>query len=105
MNDPILGLTLFVAGSGHNSLIAQQNLAPLLNGELASLSIPLQVVDVLKDPGQALAAGILMTPALCITRKHHAVTLVGNLSRTHELRLALGLPPTASMQPGQASPT
>ena len=51
----------------------------------------LEVVDVLEHPGRAMAEGVLVTPSLAKLFPLPAASVVGNLSDTAKVLLALGL--------------
>lgn len=85
-------LRLYVAGHAPNSAAALTNLRALLPaGETAEGSVELEVVDVLKDPGRALAEGVLVSPTLVRLSPLPVVRIVGSLSDRQTVRLALGL--------------
>ena len=81
---------LYVAGEAEHSLRAIANLAAICREHLPGRH-ELKVVDVLKEPKSALAEGIFMTPTLIRLAPGPAVKIVGTLSDTHRVVLALGL--------------
>lgn len=81
---------LYVAGDAQNSLQARANLAALCD-ELLADRHTVDVVDVFKDPGRALADGIFMTPTLVKLAPKPTRKIVGTLSHRQSLLDALGL--------------
>lgn len=84
---------LFVAGGTPNSAEALGNLTGLCEARLADHEI--EVVDVFREPGRALAEGIFMTPTLLRLEPAPVTRIVGTLSDTGVVCRALGLPVTA----------
>ena len=83
-------LTLYIAGNGPNSRMAQGNVADLCARELIG-RCTMKTVDVLEDFAAAMEYDILVTPTLLITTDAGNVTVVGNLSRRDKVIAALGL--------------
>lgn len=81
---------LYVAGDTNNSAQALANLATLCAG-LRPDRYELEVVNVFQEPGRALADGILMTPTLVKLAPPPVRRIVGTLSQTLPVLLALGL--------------
>lgn len=81
---------LYVAEGAENSVRAIANLAAIC-GEYLPGRHEIKVVDVLKEPKRALADGIFMTPTLIRLVPGAAVRIVGTLSNTQTVLLALGL--------------
>jgi circadian clock protein KaiB len=82
---------LYVAGDAQNSAQAVANLTALCEAYLADRHA-VEVVNVFKDPGRALADGILMTPTLLKLAPTPAPQrIVGTLSQTQPVMQALGL--------------
>ncbi len=81
---------LYVAGDALNSIQAIANLAALCRVHLPGRH-EIEIVDVFKDPGRALAEGIFMTPALIKLAPFPIRKIVGSLSQTRTLLQALGL--------------
>lgn len=81
---------LYVADEAENSLRAVGNLAAICREYLPGRH-EITVMDVLKEPKRALADGIFMTPTLIRLAPRPAVRIVGTLSDTHTVLLALGL--------------
>lgn len=81
---------LYVAGDALNSTQALANLAALCKTHLPDRH-EIEVVDVFKDPKRALADGIFMTPTLIKLAPSPVRRIVGTLSQTQTVLLALGL--------------
>ena len=81
---------LYVAGDAPNSVRAQANLAALCRAHLPDRH-EIEIVDALLEPMRALADGVFMTPALLKLAPSPARRIVGNLSQTQTVLLALGL--------------
>ncbi|MEP7314316.1 MAG: circadian clock KaiB family protein [Pseudomonadota bacterium] len=81
---------LYVANHTQNSAQAVANLRRLCNDHLAGRH-SIEIVDVLREPERALAAGIFMTPTLVKVAPAPDVRIVGTLSQTPIVLLALGL--------------
>jgi circadian clock protein KaiB len=84
-----LVLRLYVAGDAPNSLRAIANARAICDGHFAS-GHDLEIVDLLEHPRRALADGIIVTPTLLKLAPLPAQRLVGNLSDTNQVLLALG---------------
>jgi circadian clock protein KaiB len=82
---------LYVAGDTQNSLLAVANLNALCRAHLPDRH-GIEVVDVFRDPERALADGVLMTPTLVKLSPSPVRRIVGTLSQTQTVLLALGLP-------------
>lgn len=82
---------LYIAGEAVNSANALTNLQALCRGHLAGRH-SIEVVDVFREPGRALADGIFMTPTLLRLAPSPRRTIVGTLSDTATLVQALELP-------------
>ena len=83
-------LRLYVVDGAPNSVLAIANLAALCKKNLR-LSFKLEIIDVLKFPRRALADGVLVTPHLAKLSPAPAARIVGNLSDSASVRLALGI--------------
>lgn len=83
-------LRLFVAGNEPNSQQARENLTQLCERHLKG-RYELDVIDVFKDFGVALAEGVLVTPALIRVAPPPRVTVLGSLSDTQQVLAALRL--------------
>jgi circadian clock protein KaiB len=81
---------LFVAGGTPNSAEALGNLTGLCEARLGDHEI--EVVDVFREPGRALAEGIFMTPTLLRLEPAPITRIVGTLSDTRVVCRVLGLP-------------
>lgn len=88
---------LYVAGQSPNSILAEANLKSLW-AENWSGPARIELIDVLKTPGRALADGIVVTPALVRLKPEPRVSIIGALTETARVRAALGL-----NQPGPRS--
>ncbi len=85
-----LVLRLYVAGNAPNSAQAVANLEEICR-EHANGAHDLEIIDVLKQPQRAMAAGILVTPTLCKLEPLPTAQVVGNLSDKPRVLLALGI--------------
>ncbi|SFU56242.1 circadian clock KaiB family protein [Pseudoduganella namucuonensis] len=83
---------LYVAGDAQNSMLARANLQALCDTHLAR-RYEIEVVDVFREQMRALEDGVFMTPTLLKLEPPAARRIVGTLSQTAEVLLALGLPP------------
>lgn len=81
---------LYVAGDLLNSAQARANLAALCRTHLAGRH-EIEVVDVFREPGRALADAIFMTPTLVKLAPLPLRTIVGTLNQTQIVLQALGL--------------
>jgi circadian clock protein KaiB len=81
---------LFIADHTQNSAQAMLNLRRLCNQHLTGRH-SIEVVDVLRYPERALAAGVFMTPTLVKLAPGADVRIVGTLSQTPTVLAALGL--------------
>jgi circadian clock protein KaiB len=81
---------LFVADHTQNSRQAIANLRSLCKEQLPDRH-SIEIVDVLREPARALAAGVFMTPTLLRISPVPVVRIVGTLSQTPTVLLALGL--------------
>jgi circadian clock protein KaiB len=86
---------LYTADNTENSEAARANLATICRTYLAD-DYEVEIVDVLKQPGRALDDGILMTPTLVKLAPLPERRIVGTLSRTAPVLLALGVEGTAA---------
>lgn len=85
---------LFVAGDAPNSVQAIANFATFCLTHLPD-RYQIEVVDVFREPKRALAEGIFMTPTLVVLTPPPVKRIVGTLSHTRTVLLALGLVDTA----------
>ncbi|MEO8500383.1 MAG: circadian clock KaiB family protein, partial [Vicinamibacteria bacterium] len=81
---------LYVAGDAPNSAQAISNLGDFCRGNLVG-RYEIETVDVFQEPKRALSEGIFMTPTLVVLSPPPARRIVGTLSHTPTLMLALGL--------------
>jgi circadian clock protein KaiB len=86
---------LYVAGNALNSVQARINLRALCETYLPG-RYEIDEVDVLRDPNRALVDGIFMTPALIKLAPGGTRMIVGTLSQTNAVLLAIGLEDGAS---------
>jgi circadian clock protein KaiB len=87
---PRFKFRLYVAGDAPNSAQALANLTALCHTHLPGRHT-IDVVDVFQEPGRALADGIFMTPTLVKLAPPPPQIIVGTLSQTQTVLLALGL--------------
>lgn len=92
-SQPAFRFRLYVAGEAVNSAHAQSNLQALCRERLAGRHA-IEVVDVFREPGRALADGIFMTPTLLKLAPEPARKVVGTLSDVATVVQALDLPDT-----------
>jgi len=81
---------LFIAGDAPNSAQAIANLAAFCRAHLPE-RYEIEVIDVFREPKRALAEGIFMTPTLVVLTPPPVRRIVGTLSHTQTVLLALGL--------------
>src|SRR5688500_6017028 len=86
----VVVLRLYIVGGAPNSVQAIANLEAICREYLKD-GHRLEVVDVLKHPGRAMAEGVLVTPSLAKLSPLPAANVVGNLSDRTKVLLALGL--------------
>jgi circadian clock protein KaiB len=80
-------LRLYVAGNAPNSLRAVANAKAICGEHFAEHE--LDIVDLLEHPSQALADGIIVTPTLLRLWPLPVQRVIGNLSDTNQVLLAL----------------
>jgi circadian clock protein KaiB len=83
---------LYTAGDAPNSTQALVNLTEFCLRYLPDRHA-IEVVDVFKEPQRALADAIFMTPTLVKVAPAPGQRIVGTLSQTQTVLLALGLAP------------
>lgn len=83
-------LRLYVANGAPNSALAVANLAAICKQHLR-FTFKLEIVDVLRSPRRALADGVLVTPHLAKLSPAPVARIVGNLSDSSRVLLALGI--------------
>ena len=84
-----LVLRLYVAGSAPNSQLAIAN-AKAICDEHFSSRYELEIVDLLACPRRAFADGIIVTPTLLKLLPLPVQRVIGNLSDTSQVLLAMG---------------
>jgi len=84
------GFRLYVAGEAGNSAQAMGNLQALCRRHLPGRH-SIEVIDVFREPGRALADGIFMTPTLLRLAPLPLRKIVGTLSDSATLMQALDL--------------
>lgn len=84
----MLMLTLYVAGSALNSLRALTNLKTICAEHFPG-RYQIEIVDIFQDPMRALADHVLITPTLAKTAPKPSLRLVGDLSDSQTVVLAL----------------
>jgi len=87
----IFRFRLYVADDTQNSSEAVANLTSLCEEHLPGKH-HIEIVDVLHETKRAFADGIFMTPTLIKLSPAPMRRIVGTLSRTDTVLLALGLP-------------
>jgi circadian clock protein KaiB len=87
-NGPLL-LRLYVAGHGPNSLRAIANAKAICEQHFASAH-EIEIVDMLEHPQRALDDRIIVTPTLLRVAPLPARRLIGTLSDTDQVLMALG---------------
>jgi circadian clock protein KaiB len=86
----VVVLRLYVTGKAPNSLQAIANLQAICNEHLKGTH-KLEIVDILQQPGRAMADGILVSPSLAKIFPVPGTSIVGNLSDRAKVLSALGL--------------
>jgi circadian clock protein KaiB len=84
-----LRLRLYVAGTAPNSVRAISNTRAMCEEHFAH-SHEIEIVDLLKHPERAMADEILVTPTLLKLSPAPTQRVVGNMSDTAQLLIALG---------------
>ena len=85
---PRLRLRLYIAGHAPNSVRAIANCRAFCDEHFASAH-ELEIVDLLEHPRRAVADGIVVTPTLLRLLPLPVQRVIGNLSDTNEVLLAL----------------
>lgn len=83
---------LYVAGDAPNSVQAVANLSAFCHAHLPERA-EIEIVDVFREPKRALAEAVFMTPTLVIRAPPPVRRIVGTLSQSQVLMLALRLVP------------
>ena len=92
MNRPVVfKFSLYVAGGTQNSASAVANLTTLCRKHLPDRHV-IEIIDVFREPKRALADGILMTPTLIKLWPSPVRRIIGALSDTQSLLVALEFP-------------
>lgn len=81
---------LYTADGTQNSAQALANLTALCQSRLLG-RYEIEVVDVFRDPQRARADGIRMTPTLIKVSPAPSCRIIGSLSQTHNVLVALGM--------------
>jgi circadian clock protein KaiB len=84
-----LRLRLYIAGNAPNSLRAIAN-ARVICADHFNGCHDLEIVDLLVHPGRALADGVIVTPTLIKLLPLPVQRVIGNLSDTRQVLVALG---------------
>ncbi len=87
----VMVMRLYVVGGAPNSVLALANLESICQQHLQG-HYQLEIVDVLEQPLRALADGVIVTPCLIKLSPLPVTQVVGNLSNTGKVLLALGRP-------------
>jgi circadian clock protein KaiB len=91
MNDaPTFKFLLYTAENTQNSVMALANLGDICKAHLGD-HYSIEVIDVFANPQRALANGIRMTPTLVKVSPPPTRTIVGTLSQTERVLVALGI--------------
>src|SRR6187431_2091494 len=85
---PGLRLRLYVAGNAPNSVRAIANARAICDEHFAA-GHELEIVDLLEHPNRALADGIIVTPTLLKLLPLPVQRVIGSLSDTNQVLLAL----------------
>ena len=86
----VVFLRLYVAGKAPNSVQAIANLEAICREHLKG-GHKLEIIDILEHPERSMADGVLVSPSLTKVSPLPAATIVGNLSDTNKVLLALGI--------------
>ena len=86
---PPLRLRLYIAGNAPNSVEAVANAKSICGEHYAGVH-RLEIVDLMDNPAQALADGIIVTPTLIKLSPLPVRKVIGNLSEKGQVLLALG---------------
>jgi len=84
-----LVLRLYVAGNAPNSVIAIANIEAICDVNFPAAH-EIQIVDMLQNPLQALADGVIVTPTLLRVSPLPACRVIGNLSDSAQVLRMLG---------------
>jgi circadian clock protein KaiB len=92
---PRFKFRLYVAGDALNSTQALSNLTALCRAHLPDRH-HIEIVDVFQEPKRALTDGVFLTPTLVKLEPEPVRRIVGTLSQTQTVLLALGLEAVAA---------
>jgi circadian clock protein KaiB len=96
MSRPVKFKFLFYSAENtQNSALAFANLNAMCKSHLGT-SYEIEVIDVVRQPQRALADGIRMTPTLIKLWPNPKRTIIGSLSQTERVLLALGIDTAAA---------
>ena len=84
-----LRLRLYVAGNAPNSLRAIANISAICD-EHFPMKYALEIVDLIEQPGRAAADQVIVTPTLIRLAPKPMGRVIGSLSDTDQVLLALG---------------
>jgi len=87
---PLFKFKLYTAEDTENSALAYANLLAICKAHLED-RYTIEVIDVVRHPQRALADGIRMTPTLTKLSPAPSRTIVGTLSQTERVLVALGI--------------
>ena len=87
--DEIFLLRLYVAGNSPNSLKAEANLKAICEQYLSG-RYKIEIIDTLVDQPNPFEEGVLVTPTLIKKSPLPRCQIIGNLSDTPKVLLALG---------------
>lgn len=87
---PVFVFRLYVAGDAQNSVLARANLRALCETYLPERH-QIEVLDVFREQKRALEDAVFMTPTLLKLAPASTRRIVGTLSQTQDVLLALGL--------------
>jgi circadian clock protein KaiB len=96
--ETVVLLRLYIAGEAPNSVQAIANLQAICDEHLKD-GCRVEIVDVLEQPGKAMAAGVLVTPSLTKLSPLPSAQVVGNLSDRAKVLAILGLDPSTGPSP------
>lgn len=84
-----LRLRLYIAGNAPNSMLAVSNLKAICD-EYFTTGCVVETIDLLVHPARALADSIIVTPTLVKIYPLPVSRVIGTLSDTNQVCLALG---------------
>ena len=85
-----LRLRLYVTGNAPNSLRAIANIGAICDKHFSS-RYALEIVDLIEQPGRAAADQVIVTPTLIRLAPKPMGRVIGSLSDTEQVLLALGV--------------